>query len=69
MNLTWSTGSGAGAARYFRGPDFRRLARQVTPVLDAEANLVLRVTPADRAAPRGLNMAETEMLSPAAAAW
>ena len=28
------------AARYFRGPDFRRLARQVTPVLDAEANLV-----------------------------
>src|ERR1700681_3150822 len=32
------------AARCFRGPDFRRLARQVTPVLDAEANLLREST-------------------------
>jgi hypothetical protein len=28
------------AARYFRSPDFRQLAQQVTPVLEGEANLV-----------------------------
>ena len=28
------------AARYFRGPDFRQIARPVTPVLDAQASLL-----------------------------